>query len=333
MKKVLICTLIMLVSVCAFAGPGDWSFYKTTDTPGLTIGVQRVSTDSTGAAYYSVNMSGGEQSVYKATDPTSPSFTLIVRDDSMSNGFQGMCSDSSNNFYAMGESGAAGSGALRKFDSSGNLVTSFGTGGVVNPEDRMTGMDIMSDDNTLIATTFGGQMWTFDATTGTSETAANTGSGNYVRDLAVQPDDGAGNDVIFFNQSGDLKRITGGSVSDPTGYTTVEDWGTGITNTDTSWQVRAGVGYFAADDTVIYANKDDNQVYVVNASTGDLVQTLGSGVVDASADVESGDFVQPSDAEVFVSGEYDYLVVPMAVSKVSIYRKQNESKVTDWNLY
>lgn len=297
-------------------GPGAWEFYATVDAPDNSIGVQRVSSDSSGAVYYSINESTDKQ-IYKSTDPLAADYTLLHQDNTQANGFQGMCSDSSNNFYAMGESGAAGSGTLVKYDSSGNLVTAFGTSGVVTPSDRMTGMDIMSDDSTLVATTFGGVLTTYDSTTGDDTPATNTGSGNYVRDLAVKANSG-GNDFLFLNQSGDLKRISGD-------YTTVEDWGTGIINTNTSWQVRAGVGYYAADDVVIYGNKDDNQVYVVDATTGDLIQRLGSGLPDGEADLNSGDFIQPSDAAVFMDDGYEYMIIPMAVNQISIYRKTVKS--------
>jgi hypothetical protein len=332
----LVCAVLFGTVTC-FAGPADWAYQGSFATPNFgtaeTIGVQRLMTDSAGRLYLSVNAAVPNEYIYRCTAPTTdlstPTYTLIVQDTGMNNGFQGLACDSSNNFYVMGESGTAGTGQLRKFDSAGTLVTAFGTSGIVTPVARMTGMALLSDGN-LVATTFGGALYKYNASTGVESGPFTSALANYTRDLAVKPDAG-GNDVIFGTQSGRLKRVTGGSVTNLAGYTTAVDWFTGATPSDSGTSVRPSCYYFGNDDTVIFGNYTDHRVFVVNASTGNVLQTLGDGTNEYGA----GQLGGASDVAVTRSGGKDYLYVCTAWPVVQVYSKNTTpvASVNDWSIY
>lgn len=341
MKKLFVATLAALgLATAAQAGPGDWTWEKLVPAPELTPGVstisgQRLTADSLGQIYIATNSSSPiDERVWKATNfdavstPTLPDYVEVVRNDTLVNGFQGMVCDDANNVYLLGEGGANGTNRLYKFNSAGVADPAFGTAGVVALDLRHTGMGLMSDGN-LLATNFGGNLYKIDAVTGdmiTSTTAVSVP--NFVRDLSVKQDAG-GNDVIFLNRSGDLVKYAGGSVSDLAAYTATQNYD-GVVNADTTFNIRAGLVYFEADDTVIFCNKDDQKVYVCDAATGAVVQTLGSGTEGTAP----GNLAQPSDVAVFQKAGVDYLVIVQAANVLTVYTKPSTtSSVIDWSVY
>lgn len=340
-----VAAVVLATATTCSAGPADWAYLGKFATPnfgsGETIGVQRLASDSLGNLYLSVNAANPHQYIYKCVAPTTsmttPTYTMVLNYPVMGNGFQGLTCDSANNLYVMGESGAVGTGALRKYDSAGNLVTSFGNAGVTTPTARLTGLAVLSN-GTLLSTTFGNMFYTFDSTTGVESGPTTSPLANYVRDLAVKPDVG-GNDVIFANQSGRCKQVTGGSVTNVAGYLTSVDWFTGASPApvDSTWDVRAGITYFAKDDTVIFCNKANpsnginNYAYVVNSATGNAVQVLGDGTNQSGTNQLGG----ASDATVITSGGVDYLYVATQWPAVQVYSKATTpaAAVSDWSIY
>ncbi len=298
-----------------------WEVFDTVGTPDGTGGIIRLAADSTGKLYAS--RSTPDNMIVYASDDLGETWTEVVTDNAMANGFQGLAIDEDDNLFVLGESGVVGTGTLRKFDSDGDLVTAFGTDGVVNPTARLTGLSILSN-GTLIATTFGGQLYTFDPMTGAEAAAANTGSGNFVRDIVVRPDEVGGEDIIFATRSGSLVQFTGGSAADPMGYTTTT---VVSAQPDASFQVRPGVAYNASDDTVIFGNYG-TQFTVVDAATGSVQQVLTERNDDGDP------FDLTADAVTLNGNDgYEYLVLSHNNSEFTILRREvAPTAVDDWML-
>jgi hypothetical protein len=204
----------------------------------------------------------------------------------------------------------------------------------VTPTARLTGLALMSNGK-LLATTFGGALYNYDATTGAETGPFTSALSTYTRDITVKPD-GAGNDVIFGNQSGLCKKLTGGSVTNLAGYTTVADWMTGASPVpvNSTTDVRAGICYFATDDQVISVNKANpsdavhNNAYVINASTGNVTQNLGDGTNQYGPNQLGG----ASDATVVMSGATRYLYIATQWPVIQVYF-QPAAAVEEWSIY
>lgn len=309
MRKV----LLGLAASIAFVGTAsaEWTYFDQVPAPDGNIGTIRLAADSTGRVYLSRSTTGAMR-IYYTDDilAATVDYTQLVEDNAMANGFQGLVVDADDNVYVLGESGTVGTGTLRKFDSNGDLVTTFGTAGVATPSNRLTGLSILSN-GTLIATTFGGQLYTFDPDTGAETIAADTGSGNFVRDIAVRPDTVGGVDEIYATRSGSLVKFTGGTVDFPTSYTVTT---VVSSQPDASFQTRPGVHYNASDDTVIFGNYG-NAFNVVDGETNDLLATLTQ--MNNAADP----FVNTSDAVTIDGGDgYEYLILSSNSTVLSIYR-------------
>lgn len=335
---------LLVVGSATFAPAATWTYKGQFPSPnwglGETNGVQRLCADSAGNLYLSVNAGSPAEYIFKCVAPTdvmtTPSYTQVLQDSAMLNGFQGMVTDASNNLYVMGESGTTGTGTLRKFDSSGNLVAGFGTAGVVTTTDRLTGMALLSN-NTLVATTvWGSQLYSFNTTTGAQLGAVQSPLSTFTRDLAVRPDPAAGNDVIFAVQSGLLKKLSGGSATNLAGYTTIVDWCTGGTPAPVNVgnSVRPGACYSASDNTVIFGNftttiSPTNCVYVVDASTGNCLQTIGDGTYGSGPTQLAG----PSDVAVIVQGAKKFLYISTQAGYVVVYTQDSTAVVNEWSLF
>ncbi|MCC5877462.1 MAG: hypothetical protein JJU11_14675 [Candidatus Sumerlaeia bacterium] len=324
MKK----TLLALAATVALIGPAaaEWTYFDQVTAPGGNIGIIRLAADSTGRVYLSQSSPSTMRVYYtdNILSETTVDYTQLVEDNAMANGFQGLVVDGDDNVFVLGESGGAGTNTLRKFDSNGDLVTTFGTAGVVNPTNRLTGLSILSN-GTLIAATFGGQLYTFDPETGAETTAGDTGAGNFVRDIAVRPDSVGGADEIYATWSGSLVKFTGGTADNPSSYTVTT---VVSAQADAGFQTRPGVHYNASDDTVIFGNYG-SYFTVVSGSSNDELTTLtqGNNALDPINNA--------ADAVTFDGGDdYEYLVLSQNRTVLAIYRRftGTVSSVTDWML-
>lgn len=306
-----------------YVGPvKEWKEFMLMGMPGTNFGGLRLAASAD--KLYLSNSLSTNMAIYYTTETLSatPNWVLMVQDNAMANGFQGLTVDPAGNLYVLGESGAAGTGTLRKFDPAGNLLW------LVNPTARMTGMDILSNGK-LIATTFGGQLYTYDPATGAETLAANTGAGNFVRDLVVQRDPVNGKDILWANRSGSLIRISGGSAADVMGYSKVEIWAAG---TDSTFQVRAGVAFDQDVQTAIFGNREEHIVRVVNpGEANDIIQVLGSGTQGTAL----GNFDKPTDAVIMDIEGHRYMYIVQEGTVISVYSDYEvpPSSVPDWMMF
>lgn len=304
--------VLPLFAALAAAGPGDWQFRDSVSGP--VWAPIRVTAGSNGSLY--VSNAGGTTAAFKSSDnfalTAAPTYTTVVANGTATNGIQGLAVDGDGSFYALWTGMAAGDDRLYKFDAAGNPVTAFGVNGIVSVAARVTGITLLSD-GTIIAAGLLGSAYAYDKTSGalvgTSVFPVPTGA-THVRDIAA---DSADN--LYVNASGHLYKISGGDKDHLTSYTVVADWAPGVTHTSTSWQVAAGVCYFAGDDVLAYVNRTDNKVYVINRADGALVQELANPSIN-----------QPSDVACWQAEGWDYLAVTNAnTSYISVFRKPNAS--------
>ncbi len=323
---------------------GEWEYWTSFTTPESSSGIIRMAADSQGTLYLS-QTAAPIQIVHKSTDAIGalfdgdePTYSILYQNNDLANGFQGIAIDSDDNVYLSGEWNGENPGEVLKFDAAGNPVTDFGTNGVLTlpNEIRFTGITLTSDEATLIATTFGGVLYSIDAATGAEAVqVADSATGNFLRDIVVRPIDG-GDDEIYGNVTSRLWLITGGSATDLSGYTNSVNLTPGLPESNPqSFSVRPTLTYFAADDTVIFGNVNDDAsaVYVWDpveeeiAQTitqwGDpavnLVQTSGIAAFHAAEDPDSG-------------AQYDLLFVAQFGNQVAVYRKELPTSVEDWTI-
>ncbi len=98
------------------------------DGPGprgrVLVDYPALAADSTGKIYFSDG--GTNKTIYAAADfltaSATPTYTVLMEDNTMSNGLQGLVVDSANNVYVAGDRTADGNGSLRKFDAAGSLI-------------------------------------------------------------------------------------------------------------------------------------------------------------------------------------------------------------------
>lgn len=308
-----------------------WEFEAAIPTPEVSeanvTNIIRLHRSANGTVYLS-NSSGSNMTIYKSTDITADPvvWEVLVTNNAMANGFQGITSDADNNVYIAGESGTAGTGVLYKFDASGDPVTAFGTNGVATPTGRLTGIDILPN-GTILATNFSGQFFTFDGTTGAEATSGDSGSGNFLRDISLGADD-----VIYGNRSGSAVAITGGTFADPSGYNTTTVLSA---QADASFQVRSAGGYSASDNTYIFGNWADHRLRVVDVTDGTILQTIGTGspasAVDSDAATEV--YYRPGDNVTWEVNGTEYLLFCLEGPFIALYSRSDETSIQDWSLF
>lgn len=346
---------VALASGVAMAGPADWTYAGSFGSPSNfspatdhSIAAVRTAIDSTGKMYVAVTPGAGNRLVWSATAPTTslttPTYTLLssASYDNMANGFQGISTDAANNVYLTGDDGIGTGPAplngstIQKFDSTGAAVATFGTAGTVvypNTAVRMTGNALFSNGNLLTVNVHGTTNTVFNSVTGTEIASWACAIGTFPRDVAIKQ----ATDEIFVMKSGQIFKVTGGTAAAPTGYTTVVAWEFGGTPPafNTSSQVKPSLTYFAKDDTLIHGNWDvatggtENSAYVVDASTGNVIQVLAG-------------IYRPGDCAVYTAGGVDYLYVlnggvntGTSDGVIQVYTKPTTpaAAVNEWSLY
>jgi len=312
MKNVVMCfaVLALLLALCPLNSQAatTWKFYKTVPGPAdASWSIIRLAADSTGKVYLS-EAGTTQKRIYAAADfltaSATPTYTVLMEDNTMSNGLQGLVVDAANNVYVAGDRTADGNGSLRKFDAAGTLIWH------VTPSLRAMGADLLSNGN-VITCKFSGNIIAYNPATGAEIAQATTSSGNYVRDIAVIPDTVGGVDRIFGVRSGSLVEFKGGSVSNIIGYSTTELI---AAKSDTSFQVRPSVAYSSHDNTLIWTNMTDDKVYVWDVASATGVQVLSNRSASEA-------FVDPSGVLVVDGGDgYQYLIVSSFWGNLTVYR-------------
>ncbi len=312
MKNAVVCFAVvaLLLALCPLSSQAatTWKYYKTVPGPeGASWSIIRLAADSTGKVYLSDG--GTNKTIYAAADfltaSATPTYTVLMQDNTMANGLQGLVVDSANNVYIGGDNASAdGDDFLWKYDSAGSMIWK------VTPSLRHMGMSFLSNGNP-ISCKFDGRILAYDPATGAEVAEATSNTGNYVRDIAVIPDTVGGADRIFAVKSGSLVEIKGGSASNLIGYATYEMV---AAKGDTSWRTQPSVVYSSHDNTLIWSNYTDNKVYVWDVASATQAQELTNrSATDA--------FVQPSGVLVVDGGDgYQYLIISSFWGNLTVYR-------------
>lgn len=322
----------------------DWEFWKSFETPGASSAIVRLGIDSNGTLILN-NTGGTDKIVYRSEDvltalfaDAAPTYSIMHQNNGMLNGYQGIDFDAADNVYITGDADASNPGEVLKFDANGDPVTDFGVNGVLTLPDeiRLTGAALTSDEATLVAANFGGPLFTIDAVTGAEAVqVADTGTGNFLRDIAIRPVDG-GDDEIYGNVTSQLWRFTGGSATDVSGYTTAVNLTPALPlSNPQAFSVRPSVTYFAADDVLIFSNIDDttSSVVVYDPVEDEIVQTLTTfGAGDANLNQTGGVAALHAVADPDDGTEYDLLFVSQFGSALVVYRKALPTSVQDWTI-
>lgn len=340
MKKFLALSVLLALPVLATAGPGDWVYKGSVAGPVWSN--TRIAVDSTNAVYVA-----GDKSVFKsvdiaaavAADPlVAPNWTLMIDgnipdptnpdpalqhltgNSAALNTYQGIAVDpTDDSVYFVCDGDATVQGRIDKFSSAG-VADGTIADIKITLGDRTGAAQVLSDGNLLIAN-YTGNILVMDAATGALGAWTDTTSGTFLRDIDLK------GDTVLGGLSGSSIAITGGTAADITGYTTVTSIAAGITST--TWDVSCGVEYFAADDSVLVTNFNDRAVYVSDATTNALVQTVDFN--DASTDV----LIKVSDIAAFSAAGTDYLVATAAAATaLYVWTKDTTppAAVSEWQL-
>ena len=268
MKRVVILIGAFLLCFSLFAEWEDFDFSQTFETPESAIGVIRLAFDSNGRLYLARS-----EFVYYTDDPFSaePTYSVLLEDDYLDNGVQGLAVDADDNLFVVGDGGTTANpgSKLYKFDSQGNLL--WGDDVIIEP--RIQSSVLLSTGELLISNT-DGYFNLFDADDGSEiERMVDVGLGGVTRGIAVTPDD-----TVFANVSGSLYKVSGGNAGNMAGYS-AESFGD-ASYLSTTWSVRPNVAYCGINDVVVSSTFDgapsgtDSALFIQDADTGALLQTI-----------------------------------------------------------
>lgn len=268
MKRALVIIGAFMLTFSLFADWEDFSFSETFRTPDEAIGVIRIAFDSTGRLYL-----GRQTLVYYTDDPFSeePSYEVLLDDDYLDNGIQGLAIDGDDNVYIVGDGGTEENPGAKiyKFDSEGNLEWEE-----LILEYRVQSCVLLSTGE-LLASSTGGSFALFDTADGSEIEGLEdiSGLGGVTRGIDVTADD-----TIFANVSGSVYKVSGGDAENLAEYT-AEPFGE-ASYQDASWSIRPNVAYCAENDVVISTtfagapSGTDSALFIQDAETGDLLQTI-----------------------------------------------------------
>lgn len=219
---------IFLVDTTPAPAP-SWTWEKRVDISSvLPTGARakNIDTDSVGNIFFGAFYAPSQ--IYKLTDPAGSASVAVWQTDSHpSTSANVVTIDEGNNLYYASQGADAASSYIKKYNSSGSLVASFGTGGTLSPVVvngvQVRPRSIAYAGGRLIVTPFTGapeQIGTVDALTGADGGVAIDAPGNKADTATVGGTelwqgatyDSAAN-AIYGNAMGTLVKLTGASAT------------------------------------------------------------------------------------------------------------------------
>lgn len=346
-SKTLACLAVLATAATVHA---DWNWNKEIDiSSALPTGARAkdVIADSNGNIYFTAFFGGGTNQIWKIADPltATPTITTFNQDGSYgSSNAATLAIDNNDNIYFAYDTSDAADSYIKKYDTSGNLVTAFGTNGTLSPI-VMGGTNVRPRDigfsgaatNKLLIGTFGTvyEWGILDATTGADGgKAASLGDSN--ENGTIEPGEGEvyhglcwddTTATVYVNAQGDLVSVGGTSAS----LSNI------ATFTDTTLVVdRArlntssnGLDYDATDRLIAYTasigavNAIKVGVYDIAAGTEELVgaETGENGYINSGG----------SPAFMRSGGELYLVVVDYYTNALEVF--ESVTGVDDWALY
>jgi hypothetical protein len=273
-KTILFLIVLLSFSVSSFAA---WNYYGEillpTSSPDCRWPIVLAADDANDILYIGMfNDSGGStaRGVARLTlsAPGTGTYQEIhTRTSDNGRGFCGLSYDSSgDNLYITGDSSSTVS-YIDRIASPGTGTAPTVTQDWATPTFRSVGCSLLLDNNDstlylMVSELIGGGVHAYKTTDASLDATSATLSGNYARDIAVNPSDYK----IYCNRNGNLQEISGGSPSNMSGYGTGSDILAG-TNTDAmQWASGCYISYNnAAGAQIVWNNAD------TGASGGDNI--------------------------------------------------------------
>ncbi len=265
MKRGILLMGAFLLCFSLFADWDDFTLSQEFTTPDEAIGVIRLAFDSTGRLYL-----GRQTYVYYTDNPFSeePDYEVLLEDDYLENGVQGLAVDEDDNVLIVGDGGTDDYAKIYKYDSEGNQQWE-------EELDYKVQSGVLLSTGELLVTNNDGLFALYDPEDGSEIEGLEdiTGLGDVTRGIDVTPDD-----TIFANVSGSVYEVSGGDAENLAEYT-AEPFGE-ADYLDASWSIRPNVAYCAENDVVISStfegapSGEDSTIFVQDAETGEVLQTI-----------------------------------------------------------
>ncbi|RJP27523.1 MAG: hypothetical protein C4527_13075 [Candidatus Omnitrophota bacterium] len=348
MKKYFTLLVFFLVPLCAIAQTPKFTYvteFQALPEFGPTLAV---AVDSHGGLYFlqfsspNPNMTA---CIYVA-DPLNANSAndLILVDDAIADtnvpsgrGMHGLTVDSKGNVYIALESGANTTATIRKLSPAPEFkpVDEFG-GGVVWPEKRYTGLDIMNDDILIAITWTDVDFW--NAHDPYSPFLHSlTGGQTYQRDCAYNPNTG---DIYLSRNRGlgvtpvdSCSVVRGGSANNLAGYTQIEM--NFIPQGGIGGEYGAHnqkIGYDAVNDFIMIPDYERSQHVMAFYRPSDLTNPVT--VIDTT-DSPNGPTAYPTDAAAYTNskGETYVFITTWTDKRILIYQLGEVTDVWGWDLF
>ncbi len=352
MAKHLAVGLILLVVVSlSIPGSAQWQYFGeimlTTDTPNIANPISLAADDSRNTLYIGTfNFTGAATDTYvvrfipQTSNPLNGTFQQILsRSADNGRGISGLAYDATNDLlYVSGDSSSGVMYVDRIQAPHTGASPTIETDWLV-PSFRTVGCDLADDSGTLyllLADLNGpASVHSFNTSTKAEVTPAAALSGNYARDLVVDP---VTND-IYLQRNGSLQQITGGSPGTMSGYGA----GTDVISAANPATMEFSSGCYLSYTDIILGSR---QVIWNNGDGGSGGDTLYVTYLDGTFDKDES--LTPSgssfdtawqfacDSAAIQIGNFVYLYVAdldAGSPRLVVFRQDAATPVEDWKEY
>lgn len=252
----------------------EWVHVKNIDvSPSINGAIKSLAIDSQGDILFTTYFGTGNRPIYRVENPLSGSpvvSTFSATEYASTNGSD-LTVDGDGNVYFIHDTNDAATSFIRKFDSNGDLVASFGNAGTLSPvvfnidgtpTDRRPRTATAVDGGKLLAFSWGTPMvlTVLDAATGAPVgPASNTGAATGIADSMQGLDYDPVTNTIVGNLRGNLYTITStnpaaslNNLADYSVYTKLagDSYPAGNSNNGGSWDEESGLYAFTSSKTL-----------------------------------------------------------------------------------
>ncbi|MCC5877968.1 MAG: hypothetical protein JJU11_17255 [Candidatus Sumerlaeia bacterium] len=346
MKKVA-SALALSLCLVGFA-QAEWTHVKNIDVSDDIVGaIKSIVVDSQGDILFTTYFGSGDRPIYRVEDPlaTSPTLTTFSTTEYASTNGSDLTVDGDGNVYFIHDTNFDTSSYIRKFDSAGNVVASFGSGGTLSPvvfniagtptNRRPRAATAVAGDR-FLAFSWGTPMAmaVLDATTGAPVgLAVDTGAATGIADSFQGMDYDPATNTIVGNLRGNLytieSEIMGASLDNLAEYTIFtklagESYPAGNSNNGGSWDADSNLFAFTSSKST------PGTVTIVDLNDPSNKTVLGEGL----SGFDPGFLGTSGDVAFFRSGGELYLAVAAeSLGDIVIFRLDEASSVSDWMMH
>lgn len=346
MKKA-VSALALSICLVGFA-QAEWTHVKNIDVSSDIVGaIKSIAVDGEGDLLFTTYFGSGDRPIYRVVDPlaTSPTLTTFSSTEYASTNGSDLAVDGDGNVYFIHDTNSDATSYIRKFDSAGNVVTSFGTGGTLSPvvfniggtptNRRPRAATVVAGDR-LLAFSWGTPMVmaVLDAATGAPVgPAIDTGAATGIADSFQGMDYDPATNTIVGNLRGNLYTIastnpaaTLDNLADYTEFTKLagESYPAGNSNNGGSWDADSNLFAFTSSKST------PGTVTIVDLNDPSSQTVLGEGLTG----FDPGFLGTSGDVAFFRDGGELYLAVAAeSLGEIVIFRLDEASSVADWMMH